>query len=420
MQKLIHPGTFSLRGGRTLLVLLLALLCLALPLFPVYAFESEAELNELISQRDSLYAEWEQAQRDLTIIQTQRDALDQTDYQWLLDRTEEQRAEYEKVLEDIIAITQIQQSLNRNLEVSIRKYESRKERYARRIESMYKMGNKSQLEILLESPSLTAYFTTLQLMKMINDADSQELEEIRQQRDQIEAELSSTNENLQKLNAIREARQADLSAMEQDAQNYESQIDSLDAELQAQYETIQHYRTSYDAIQTDIDTMNYRIQAEKAYQEALAAQEASQAAADGGEAANSTGSGAGGWLYPCPSSSGVSSPFGYRNIPEEGINDFHTGVDFAADYGATVIAATAGTVIYAGWMEYGGNTVKIDVGGGVMTMYCHLSSFAVSVGDWVNAGDVVAYVGSTGLSTGPHLHFEVQVGGSPVDPLLYL
>jgi murein DD-endopeptidase MepM/ murein hydrolase activator NlpD len=98
----------------------------------------------------------------------------------------------------------------------------------------------------------------------------------------------------------------------------------------------------------------------------------------------------------------------------------HEGIDIAVGTGTPVHAAAAGTVIYAGWMEGYGNLVVIDHGGGLSTAYGHNSSLASSVGQSVSAGQVIAYSGSTGHSTGPHVHFEVRVNGSPVDPLGYL
>jgi murein DD-endopeptidase MepM/ murein hydrolase activator NlpD len=98
----------------------------------------------------------------------------------------------------------------------------------------------------------------------------------------------------------------------------------------------------------------------------------------------------------------------------------HEGLDIAASYGAPISAASSGTVIYAGWMGGYGNLVVIDHGGGLATAYGHQSSIAVSSGSQVSQGQTIGYVGSTGHSTGPHLHFEVRVNGAAVDPMGYL
>ncbi|MFE4198000.1 M23 family metallopeptidase [Paenarthrobacter sp. NPDC056912] len=118
----------------------------------------------------------------------------------------------------------------------------------------------------------------------------------------------------------------------------------------------------------------------------------------------------------------TASPFGYRVSPlTGGTGDFHRGQDFVAQCGTAVHAAASGKVTFAGWHEYGGgNRVVIDHGNGLETTYNHLSSFTVKVGQTVTRGDTVALSGTTGASTGCHLHFEVQVNGEVVDPMGWL
>ncbi len=121
-----------------------------------------------------------------------------------------------------------------------------------------------------------------------------------------------------------------------------------------------------------------------------------------------------------PAAGPMTSPYGYRTHPIFGDTRLHTGIDIGAGYGAPVIAADAGTVIFAGVMSGYGNAIVIDHGGGLATTYNHLASFTVSSGQVVSRGSQIASVGCTGYCTGPHLHFEVRVDGSPVDPMPYL
>ena len=116
----------------------------------------------------------------------------------------------------------------------------------------------------------------------------------------------------------------------------------------------------------------------------------------------------------------VTSPFGYRIHPILGYRRMHTGVDFGVPYGAPIRAADSGTVISATWMGGYGNVTIINHGGGLSTLYAHQSRFAAGSGASVGRGQVIGYVGSTGLSTGPHLHFEVRRNGIPVNPLSYI
>lgn len=116
----------------------------------------------------------------------------------------------------------------------------------------------------------------------------------------------------------------------------------------------------------------------------------------------------------------LTSPFGWRIHPILGTERFHSGVDFGADFGTLISAAEAGTVIFAGWSGGYGQTVILDHGGGMTTLYAHAQRLLVREGQFVQQGQPIAEVGSTGLSTGPHLHFEVRLNGEPTDPLAYL
>jgi murein DD-endopeptidase MepM/ murein hydrolase activator NlpD len=115
-----------------------------------------------------------------------------------------------------------------------------------------------------------------------------------------------------------------------------------------------------------------------------------------------------------PASGPVTSPFGFR------WGRMHEGIDIGATYGSAIHAAASGTVIYCGWESGYGNLTVIDHGGNLATAYGHQSSIAVTCGQQVSQGQVIGYVGSTGHSTGPHLHFEVRINGAPVDPMGYL
>ena len=134
--------------------------------------------------------------------------------------------------------------------------------------------------------------------------------------------------------------------------------------------------------------------------------------------AKALGSAPGALARPVPGT--ISSGFGPRIHPIHGYSLMHNGVDMNAGSGQAIVSAASGTVIYAGVKGGYGNTIIVDHGGGMVTLYAHQSKFAVSTGQSVKRGQTIGYVGSTGVSTGPHLHFEVRVGGNPVNPAKYL
>ena len=126
------------------------------------------------------------------------------------------------------------------------------------------------------------------------------------------------------------------------------------------------------------------------------------------------------YVWPCPNYTRISSPFGYRNGVFVKGAEFHKGIDLAGATGTPILAAKSGKVLYAQWSNSFGNWIQIDHGGGVTTRYGHASKLLVSPGQSVQAGQQIALVGSTGNSTGPHLHFEIQVNGTPKNPLHYV
>jgi murein DD-endopeptidase MepM/ murein hydrolase activator NlpD len=208
------------------------------------------------------------------------------------------------------------------------------------------------------------------------------------------AELGRLENELGDLNAKLADQQA---AVESELANQRSNL----AELEASIEMFEGELASLEAEQARIEA-------------AIAAEQAAGDTADAGGGDTSTGA----FVRPVPGR--ITSGFGPRTHPILGYVRTHTGVDFTAPYGQEIRAAAGGRVILAGWFGGYGNTVVVDHGGGMATLYAHQSKLAVGYGAGVVAGDVIGYVGSTGLSTGPHLHFEVRINGSPVDPVPYL
>ncbi|MGL5087153.1 MAG: murein hydrolase activator EnvC family protein, partial [Clostridium sp.] len=136
---------------------------------------------------------------------------------------------------------------------------------------------------------------------------------------------------------------------------------------------------------------------------------------DGGSSGESSGEG-----FLRPTNGPITDHFGPRTNPVTGQKGMHNGVDFGDGWDTPIKATKSGTVTYAGWINGYGNSVIIDHGGGVTSLYAHASSLNVSLNQKVSRGDVIAYVGSSGMSTGPHLHFEIRINGQPVDPMNYV
>ena len=127
-----------------------------------------------------------------------------------------------------------------------------------------------------------------------------------------------------------------------------------------------------------------------------------------------------GFTWPVPASHKITSYFGYRGQPTSGASTYHQGIDIGASTGTGIVAANSGTVVTAAYSTSAGNYIMISHGNGIYTVYMHCSQLLVSKGQSVSKGEKIALVGSTGISTGPHLHFGVSVNGTYVDPLNYV
>jgi murein DD-endopeptidase MepM/ murein hydrolase activator NlpD len=177
--------------------------------------------------------------------------------------------------------------------------------------------------------------------------------------------------------------------------------------LQEEYLNQRSLLAEYDAQIEEIEGEIAALEKEQASIKKLIAQQA-----------KALGSAPGSLARPVPGA--ITSGFGPRIHPIYGYSLMHTGVDMSGGSGQAIVSASSGTVIFVGVKGGYGNTIMIDHGGGLVTLYAHQSKYAVSAGQSVKRGQTIGYVGSTGVSTGPHLHFEVRIGGNPVDPAKYL
>ncbi len=199
---------------------------------------------------------------------------------------------------------------------------------------------------------------------------------------------------------------AELNTAEERLGSLQNELHRSNDALQEEYRRQRSLLASYDAEIEEIEVEIASLEKEQSSIKKLIA-----------ERAKAAGAAPGTLKRPVPG--GISSGFGPRIHPIYGYSLMHNGIDMNGGMGQQIVAAAAGTVFFAGVKGGYGNSIMIDHGGGMVTLYAHQSSFAVSNGQKVNAGQVIGYVGSTGVSTGPHLHFEVRISGNPVNPVKY-
>ena len=279
----------------------------------------------------------------------------------------------------------------------------------RRLVDSYEHGDMGYLSVLLASKSFTDFVERWEDLRLIIAANQRAVKA----RKAAERKVAGAQANLQ-------AAQALLAQQQEAQRRARNQLDTLAAERKNLVDIADAQRRHVAGEVTEIENLSAEQEAQLEAliverQREIAAQQAAQRRAQGivGQA---SAPGTLSW----PVSGTITSPFGWRRNPFGGGMEMHPGLDIAAPTGTTVTAAGAGTVISAGWYGGYGNYILIDEGGGMATGYGHLSQIFVSAGQQVQRGQAIGAVGSTGASTGPHLHFEVRINGKPTDPAAYL
>lgn len=273
-----------------------------------------------------------------------------------------------------------------------RDYDGRMAIFCNRLKEMYEYGETNYADVLFQSSSFSDFLTRFEYMRYVADNDKQLLDEVVALRNSLEEQkntLETQKISLESQKKTHEEKMAQLELASQEKEAIVAQIkadeDSLTAILKAMEEESDRIAANIASLQSD-----------------------------GGTAPSTL-------LWPSPSSRYITSAYGPRTHPvTKKQNSFHTGIDIGAKNGTNILSAASGTVIVSTRNNSYGNYVVVDHGGGMSTLYAHMSKRLVGVGDVVTAGDVLGLVGSTGMSTGPHLHFEVRINGKHTKPNPYL
>lgn len=257
-----------------------------------------------------------------------------------------------------------------------------------RLRTMYKNGSVGFVDVLLGSTGVTELMTNMDRVQRIYDNDKQVMEELEVQHKIIDAQKKYLLELESDLVVNKQEEATKKEALNEDK--------SVVADKKAQVKKDNKALTEMEKA--------FLAEANRLKAEILASQ-SSDTTYSGGKMA-----------WPAPGVTRITSPFGYRIHPILKVKKLHTGIDIGAPSGTTIVAANGGTVIKAGWNNSYGNMVMIDHGGGIVTLYAHNSKLLVKKGDVVSRGQAISKSGSTGRSTGPHLHFEVRVNGDYKNP----
>ncbi|NLO96668.1 MAG: peptidoglycan DD-metalloendopeptidase family protein [Peptococcaceae bacterium] len=350
------------------------------------------ELNDALRKQQELIEQQNQAASRLKNLTNRADTIKKQIQQLnvQISAAENDLKEKEKLY---IQAQQDVADIKREINAKQAELNKRQDVLRQRVRTIYEEGQMSYLEVIFQATDLADFISRVEYMSCLVENDQNILSDIRLQKQELDKkkeELVAKLEHAEKLkkeaeeakaylDSVKAKKEIALAQNEQDQAALIEQIEKLEKDSKALESKIRELQKKYAG-----SNINGSIS-----------------------------------VWPTPNCKYITSPFGYRIHPITGQHKLHTGVDIGASYGSNVVATGAGIVIFSGWYGAYGNTVIIDHGNGISSLYGHLSSRAVSENDVVVPGQVIGKVGSTGWSTGPHLHFEVRKNGEPVNPLQY-
>ena len=362
--------------------------------------QKESQISDAKKERDSMKSnltnleslkkELESTKSDLNAYIQQIDSS-LTDIQTKIDTLTEQITAKETEIEET------QKELEEAIEVQKQQYEAMK----KRIKLMYEQGDTLYFELLVQSGSFAEMLNKAEYIELLSAYDRQKLNEYIQQTQLIEVTKEALEEEKTTLDEAKKDVEIEQSNMEALRQEKNAELSTVSSDIQDKEAAIKEYEAQIAAEDAAIAALEAEVARDKA--------ELNKLKYDGGM-----------FTWPCPSYTRISDDYGMRLHPTLGINKMHNGIDLAAPAGSPILAAYNGTVVAASYEASMGNYVMINHGDGLYTVYMHCSKLYVSQGQSVTKGQTIAAVGTTGRSTGNHLHFGVRLNGSYVSPWNYL
>ena len=356
---------------------------------------TQAEIDAMREEADDLKSQQKEIQAKLDALEA--DQANAMERKTLLEQQiNATQAEINTIAAQIAKYDELIAQKQEELSQAEAEEQAQYELFCERVRYMEEQGEVSYWSILFSSKDFADLLDNAMMVEEIMDYDNQVMDQLIALREQIEqdkAELETARQEQQDAKAEQEAAQANLQAQESEVDALLSQISNQEDELEAREAQL---RAASDAATAEI----------AAAERELAAQIANVPSESG-------------FLWPLPGRYNLSSLFGSRKHPITGKANNHTGIDIPASSGTSILAAKSGVVTTSTYNNSYGNYVVVSHSDGTSTLYAHMVRRNCSKGDTVSQGQVIGYVGTTGSSTGNHLHFEVRVNGSRVDPINY-
>ncbi len=371
---------------KRLAALMITLCFMITAIIPVYADDIEEAQQKLQDVSRKIEAQ----QNNISQVKQQENTI-----MGQLQTLEQNIADKEQQIKALAArIDELENDISKTEEeirISEEELQVQIEYLCERLVYMYEDGmDVSYLEVLFSATNIKDFLTRYDLLQYVVEQDMDLIDSINKHKRALDIKKSDLEIQKRELVSMREVQESQRSELETQSGQKEELLASVRQE-----------KSSYEKALEELEQTSREL-------------EALIRASQSGEQL-----GTGIYTWPTPGYSTITSPYGMRYHPILKTRKLHTGVDIGAPNGAKIVAADTGKVIYVGWQGGYGQTIIIDHGG-VSTLYAHQSRFAVSSGETVVKGQVIGYVGSTGWSTGPHLHFEVRINGNPTDPMGYI
>lgn len=325
--------------------------------------DAETKKNDVIAQSDKL-------EREIDIIQTEIYAIDD-----IIADADAEIAVKEEEIARIASDIEIQD-----------------EKFKETLRAMDETSTISYIELIFSSKNLSELLINIETINEITEHDMSIIDEMTRLKTEVEeakAEIEAKRNEQEEARSFATDKRNQLEVKLKEKENLAK---SLEKDIEKYKQVYEEARRQEEALKS---SLNY-------------------------SSSSSQYLGSGRFCWPAPSYTRISSPYGYRIHPIYKTKKFHSGVDLAAPGGTNILAAENGRVISAGWNGGYGNCLVVDHGGGVSTLYAHASRLVVSKGTYVTKGQVIAKVGTTGNSTGNHLHFEVLINGKTTNPMSYI
>lgn len=406
--------------------------CLAISNVLSVSAANETEVNK---KKTELESQIEDKEQQVSSLQQQKDNV--------LSAIKKLDEKYAKAQENLDTLTGQIEDKNAEIEKNSAELEKAKEKEAiqyedmkKRIQYLYEAGNISMISVILGADDFAEALSRTENFRQLTSYDRKQLEKYKKtckKIENLEKDLKKEKSDLEEYKQSAEEEKSNIetsiSKKQEEITKFEAGIDAavmeqsdLEGELAIQNEILKQMKeevqsaggqeSSFSNESTNSDTNKQEQPQTETKPETTPEEKLDNSQSDN--------SGSPQFTWPCPSSHNVTSPFGDRNSPTAGASSNHKGIDIGASSGSPIVAAAAGTVTVSTYSESAGNYVTIDHGNGFHTVYMHASARYVKVGQKVSAGQQIAAVGSTGYSTGPHLHFGVMKNGVYVNPMNYL